>query len=53
MTAQSDGYVWDSIQGANVGVDKYDIIDKLAGEAYEEAIAKMSDAERTIYAARA
>ena len=52
MTAQSDGYVWDSIQGAKAGVDKYDIIDKLTGEAYEEAVAKMSDAERKVYAAR-
>lgn len=37
---------------ANVGVDKYDIIDKLTGDAYEQAVAKMSDAERAIYAAR-
>lgn len=32
--------------------DKYDAIDKLTGEAYENAVAKMSDAERAIYAAR-
>ena len=31
--------------------DKYDAIDKLTGEAYENAVAKMSDAERAIYAA--
>lgn len=40
------------VSEANVGVDKYDLIDKLTGEAYEEAVAKMSDAERKIYAAR-
>ena len=40
------------VSEANAGVDKYDIIDKLTGDAYEEAVAKMSDAERKIYAAR-
>jgi hypothetical protein len=37
----------------NAGDDKYDVIDKLTGDAYENAIAKMSDAERAVYAARA
>ena len=32
--------------------DNYDAIDKLTGEAYENAVAKMSDTERAIYAAR-
>ncbi len=36
----------------NQGEDKYDAIDKLTGDAYENAVAKMSDAERAIYAAR-
>ena len=40
------------VSESNVGDDKYDVIDKLTGMAYEEAIAKMSDAERQVYAAR-
>ena len=40
------------VSEGNQGDDKYDAIDKLTGEAYENAVAKMSDAERTIYAAR-
>jgi hypothetical protein len=40
------------VSEGNQGDDKYDAIDKLTGEAYENAVAKMSDAERAIYAAR-
>ena len=40
------------VSEVNQGEDKYDAIDKLTGEAYENAVAKMSDAERAIYAAR-
>jgi hypothetical protein len=40
------------VSEGNQGDDKYDAIDKLTGEAYENAVAKMSDTERAIYAAR-
>jgi len=40
------------VSEGNHGDDKYDAIDKLTGEAYENAVAKMSDTERAIYAAR-
>ena len=40
------------VSEGNTGDDKYDAIDKLTGEAYENAVAKMSDTERAIYAAR-
>ena len=40
------------VSEGNHGDDKYDVIDKLTGEAYENAVAKMSDTERAIYAAR-
>jgi hypothetical protein len=40
------------VSEANLGEDKYDAIDKLTGDAYESAVARMSDAERAIYAAR-
>ena len=40
------------VSEGNQGDDKYDAIDKLTGEAYENAVAKMSDAERAQYAAR-
>ena len=41
------------VSGGNAGEDKFDIIDKLTGEAYENAVAKMSNTERQAYAARA
>ena len=40
------------VSEGNQGDDKYDAIDKLTGDAYERAVAKMSDEERKIYAAR-
>lgn len=36
----------------NLGDDKFDAIDKLTGEAYENAVAHLSAADRAIYAAR-
>lgn len=38
---------------SNIGDDKFDAIDKLSGMAYENAVAKLTDAERRIYASRA
>ncbi|MFZ4436804.1 MAG: hypothetical protein ACOYOS_00090 [Syntrophales bacterium] len=40
------------VSEGNQGDDRYDVIDKLTGEAYENAVAKMSDMERAFYATR-
>jgi hypothetical protein len=42
-----------SIAEGNQGDDKFDVIDRLTGEAYENAVAKLSDSERAAYAAHA
>lgn len=40
------------VSEGNVGYDKFDAIDRLTGDAYENAVAKLSDAERAQYATR-
>lgn len=40
------------VSQSNMSDDKYDALDKLSGEAFEEAVAKLSETERAAYAAR-